>query len=438
MERNQKKTVNFAKQHQHVLLDKDTYLVAIQKHKEHLVCLDTKMKEMKTKLWQRKKDMGGRISILSRTLHQKKHIRIMEDHVNQATATYDKLLSRNKELREEIEHLRRQRCTFAQMNLCLSQKLLSQHNVMDDLVEKSLLAYDQRSDALARMLAVRERSKRETGLCLTEMTELKRVIDHYMKLRSFMVKKSKERVPMGEDEDTKKRKAEQAEREQMGGQSLETYKALHQLIVEVGGDNNLGQIITLFMEDEDNSFAYFNYMNELNNSSNMLKCHINKLRSDIVDLELEKKQYDEQCQVQLKQLQGELEQRRSMANNLKSKYTVVLKFLDQQKTAVAHLFNKMRCNIAPITGKLGCSGMVTDDNVTQFIGILEEQVKLLWMVQAQCSYKESDEVAPPPWNLLQASCSLRSSVAPSAIEAPSADDSSTETLLGLGQYAEPV
>lgn len=47
---------------------------------------------------------------------------------------------------------------------------------------------------------------------------------------------------------------------------------------------------------------------------------------------------------------------------------MVLKFLDQHKTAIAHLFNKMKCNPASIIGKLGCSAQVTDDNVTQFIG----------------------------------------------------------------------
>lgn len=55
------------------------------------------------------------------------------------------------------------------------------------------------------MLAVRERSKKDTSLCNTEMTELKRVIDHEIKLRSFMVQKSKESVPIGEDEEAKKR-----------------------------------------------------------------------------------------------------------------------------------------------------------------------------------------------------------------------------------------
>uniref|UniRef100_A0A8C8G7X0 ODAD1 central coiled coil region domain-containing protein n=1 Tax=Oncorhynchus tshawytscha TaxID=74940 RepID=A0A8C8G7X0_ONCTS len=296
------------------------------------------MKEMQTKLLQRKKEMGGRICSLKRPLHQRKHIRIMEVRVNQVLH-FDKLLCSNQALRDEIDHLRRQRCSFSLMYQRLSRELLSQHNVMEDLVEKSVLAYDQRSEALARMLAVRERSKKDTSLCHTEMTELKRVIDHEIKLRSFMVQKSKER-------------AEQAQRERMGGESLETYQAVHRLLVEVSGNSDLRQLGRTFVENEEKSFAYFNYINELNNNSTMLKDRINKLR----------------VRVHTHTRHRELEQRRGRANNLESQYTVVLKFLDQHKTAIAHLFNKMKCNPASIIGKLGCSAQVTDDNVTQFIG----------------------------------------------------------------------
>uniref|UniRef100_A0A4W5PGD8 ODAD1 central coiled coil region domain-containing protein n=1 Tax=Hucho hucho TaxID=62062 RepID=A0A4W5PGD8_9TELE len=296
------------------------------------------MKEMQTKLLQRKKEMGGRIRSLTRPLHQRKHIRIMEDRVNQvlqATKSFDKLLCSNQALRDEIDHLRRQRCSFALMYQRLSRELLSQHNVMEDLVEKSVLAYDQRSEALARMLAVRERSKKDTSLCHTEMTELKRVIDHEIKLRSFMVQKGLSR------------------RERMGGESLETYQAVHRLLLEVSGDSDLRQLGRTFVENEEKSFAYFNYINELNNNSTMLKDRINKLRVRVHTHTRHR---------------TELEQRCGLANNLESQYTVVLKFLDQHKTAISHLFDKMKCNPAPITGRLGCSAQVTDDNVTQFIG----------------------------------------------------------------------
>lgn len=78
--------------------------------------------------------------------------------VLQATKSFDKLLCSNQALRDEIDHLRRQRCSFALMYQRLSRELLSQHNVMEDLMEKSVLAYDQRSEPQTLCLYVVWRS----------------------------------------------------------------------------------------------------------------------------------------------------------------------------------------------------------------------------------------------------------------------------------------
>jgi hypothetical protein len=64
----------------------------------------------------------------------------------------------------------------------------------------------------------------------------------------------------------------------MGGESLETYQAVHRLLVEVSGNSDLRQLGRTFVENEEKSFAYFNYINELNNNGTMLKDRINKLR----------------------------------------------------------------------------------------------------------------------------------------------------------------
>lgn len=66
--------------------------------------------------------------------------------------------------------------------------------------------------------------------------------------------------------------------------------------------------------------------------------------------------------------QTELEKKRSEANEMEAQHKLVCKSLDQMKIAVAELFSKMKCDPSPITGKLGSSAEVTDDNVTQFIG----------------------------------------------------------------------
>lgn len=54
---------------------------------------------------------------------------------------------------------------------------------------------------------------------------------------------------------------------------------------------------------------------------------------------------------------------------MEAQHKLVSKSLDQMKRAIADLFTKMKCDPSPITGKLGSSAQVTDDNVTLFIGM---------------------------------------------------------------------
>ncbi|XP_041916588.1 coiled-coil domain-containing protein 63-like [Alosa sapidissima] len=422
-------------QHQRLLLETDSYVDLIRTQKEKVAKVEATMKVMQSKIWEKKKQMGGLSATLSRPLQQIKHIRILEDRLNQTTTRFDKQLSRNKALRDAIDHLCQQRGTLASMYHRLNKELAMQHHVMEELVEKSVQAYDQRSEALARMMAVRERSKKEAAQAQTEMTELQRVIDHKAKLRTFMAQKSQDYVPSVEDEEARKRRAEQSQLERMGGESLETYQAVHKHIVAITGERNLHKIANTFVENEEKSFAYFSYINELNNRSTMLRDRINKLKSEILHFEQQNKHHDEQWQGQLKELEAKLEKKRSEANEMEAQCKLVDKSLDQMKRAIADLFSKMKCDPSPVTDKLGSSAQVTDENVTQFIGIVEESLHNHLMLLIQSNFKRSELQETLPYNMLLESCHLLPTLTTSVVEPPSAtsfEEAALDVLQGPG------
>lgn len=72
--------------------------------------------------------------------------------------------------------------------------------------------------------------------------------------------------------------AEQAQRERMGGEGIEVYQAVYKHILNVTGELSLRKIAQKFEVNEEKSFGYFSYINELNNRSTMLRGHINKLK----------------------------------------------------------------------------------------------------------------------------------------------------------------
>ena len=66
-------------------------------------------------------------------------------------------------------------------------------------------AYDQRDDAQAKMMALKERNEKDLAQYSNEYKELMRIIDHDAKLKAFMNMKSQERSELEEEEAAKRR-----------------------------------------------------------------------------------------------------------------------------------------------------------------------------------------------------------------------------------------
>ncbi|KAK1787647.1 hypothetical protein P4O66_016139, partial [Electrophorus voltai] len=297
-----------------------------------------------------------------------------------ATRRFDKLVSKSQEIRNDIDHLRQQRATMTSMYQRLDRELQKQQRVMEALVEKSVIAYDQRSEVLMRMLAVHDQ------------------------------------------------KVEHARQELMEDESPETYQAVHQRIVELMGESDLHQISRTLVDNEEENFANFIYVNELNSKASRLQHRNSELKKEIEQLELknvqyeekykvqlknvqyEEKykvqlknvQYEEKYKVQLKELEAELEVKCLKANTLQAKNTQVCKVLDQQKSAISDLFRKLNCDPTPIMNRPDGSVEVTDYNITQFIGILEEWLLEVLMSDVQTRFKQAEERHLQPQNLLLA------------------------------------
>ena len=62
----------------------------------------------------------------------------------QKLKVFNKLLSQNKDLREDIDHLRREKNIFDDLYKQLSKKLESLKRETQDVIEQATLAYEQR------------------------------------------------------------------------------------------------------------------------------------------------------------------------------------------------------------------------------------------------------------------------------------------------------
>lgn len=97
-------------------------------------------------------------------------------------------------MREEIDHLLKDRTYFNKLHHQLLSHLSSGKKAMVDLIEQATSAYDQREEAQNKLRALKERGKQDVQQQGQEMRELQRRLDRDVKLQEFLSVKGQRRV----------------------------------------------------------------------------------------------------------------------------------------------------------------------------------------------------------------------------------------------------
>jgi len=174
--------------------------------------------------------------------------------------------------------------------------------------------------------------------------------------------------------------------------SVESYEAAFERIKEMTGEDDIDAVVNKFIEVEDRNFALFNYVNELNNKIDILNDQIGDIRHDIDNFESQGVELESQRRVILKDLEERQNKSSKSADEADEKLTGVKKILDQLKAGVESLFNKINCERSAIDDMLGAQAGVTDQNMLQYLGIIEERTNQLLLIQTYVnSQKDPDD-----------------------------------------------
>jgi hypothetical protein len=106
---------------------------------------------------------------------------------------FNTILTQNAKLRDEIDNLRVERNRFEELHKKLENEHEDLRQERAQVIENSTQAYDQREEAQAKMVLMRDKEEKDKQQLNTELKELIRVIDHDKKLKEFMKIKTQER-----------------------------------------------------------------------------------------------------------------------------------------------------------------------------------------------------------------------------------------------------
>ncbi|KAK3730099.1 hypothetical protein QZH41_003645 [Actinostola sp. cb2023] len=370
--------------------------------KDDIFILDTRIRGMEKKNSQQKKNMGGVHMSHARHVQTQKQIRVLENRLNKANVKFNKALAENGRCREEIDNLRKERNKYESCCKKLEQKKLEYKRQASELIDNSKAAYDARDEAQAKMLALKEKNDKDIAQYKTEFMELERIIDHESKLKEFMRVKGEERAELMEGELTSRRKKkDEKDKGDKAEETIESYETAFKKIKEATEIDDIDLLVNKFIEVEDRNFALFNYVNELNNHIEMIQEQINEVNGDITTFKNEGVEMESQrkniMRSQEQQLNTTTEQHEQY--NIQQKHTK--KILEQLKSGIDSLFSKINCDKSAIENLLGSKEGITDNNMIQFLGIIEQRTnELLQVFGFHVSKDSGKEQAPTPMGLL--------------------------------------
>ena len=364
----------------------------LKKEKEAIAGVDEKVAVMREKINQQSKKMGG-----SEDVYQEKHVanmkltRILENRLDEMTKKFSIALTGNLKLREHINHVEGQKARFLDLHKRLQAELIEGKKEIDRISEVATTHFTIRDEAQHRMASLRERADREMAVYNAEIKDVKRILEHDRKLRKFMTTKAEDRASILEDElmvrAIKKYEA------QLNGLQQETskFEEIFDKIKEATGIEDTDTLVESFIENEDRNFALYNYVNNMNTEIENLKDDIRRLKDEI---ELIKKEGVD-SDVHRKEILNELEQKMVEVTDeltlVNKEYKASRRQLELLKPKVESVFNSIECDRSSIAELLGIGVSIDDNNIMQYLGIIEQKCNELLQNKALEKIKKLNE-----------------------------------------------
>jgi hypothetical protein len=356
----------------HFMEGQDEYSRLIVNQQEEIQCLDRQISEIEEKINAQHRHMGGVHASHHRHVTTQHTIRVLENRLNKATREFNDCLASNAKLREEIQHLRSQRGVFDNIHKRLFKDLIKKKRDQVELIEQSTMAFDQRDEAETKMATLQDRNQKDLAQFNMEYKELMRQLDHDTNLKKFLLDKAQERWEMAEALGNERKKNFEAKSERHAEKTLKEYLNAFIEIKKITGETENEKLVERFIEMEDQNFAMFSYVNEINNQLEQQTDNIKMLENQISTQKADAEETIEIKNNELKQLDAEYRGKVHSETEINKTIKAQKEMLFELKNGINQIFRNTKCSMEQIERRLGNQREVNDQNIMEYLAVIEE------------------------------------------------------------------
>ncbi|KAI4467547.1 hypothetical protein MML48_2g00018177 [Holotrichia oblita] len=394
-EHNVKKDAQTVARLNELLAEHDYFRDLIKQEKGHLNEIDDQISMVNKLLVELKSKQITDEQCQRRVMEGQRTLEALENKLDTANKRFCVILTENRKLRAEIDHLLQERAHFNVLWEKLISNLAHGKKYMIDLIEQATIAYDQREEWCQKLQALRNRARSDLVAHTLEMRELERRKDHDMKLETFLSIKGQKRIMHDLEEKYRKRREQQ--RQELEKQ-LAAYRDILQNVTEFTNESNVAVIARNFTKQEEENFALFKYITELNKEMEDLADELGRMH---VKIDEQKMLHDKRAIQQaetLENLRNELAVKTEEAEKVENELATTERVLDNLLKGIDKLFKICKCTNAPLLELLGNNTNINNYNVLLYLEMLEQRVDELIM---GVYYKEKDKRTKSKDNIIK-------------------------------------
>ena len=257
----------------------DAVTRSVESEKKRGEEVDLRTKTVREAMLAERKDMGGNNAPAEQNQAVNKQIKVLEHRLHRALVKFNEAIAANKELREEIDNLRRERVVFDGIYKKLQLDLSERKKKMAEIIEVANVAYEARDRAQAEISSLKVSAEKEKAEFEHDWKELGMMLEEDRKRQDFL---SRERLRTKDAEITRGSLSMEDETElkkvvtkghwnlakdkaaiHSGMEKVQTYEEAFAKIQAATGISDIEELVRQFIENEDANFKMFNYLNEL-------------------------------------------------------------------------------------------------------------------------------------------------------------------------------
>ena len=406
------------------------YVKRIEAERRKIEELDMAIAKFQDRILDQKSRVGGVNAAQENNKLIQQQIRVLENRLDKNLTKFNETLAQNKALRHRVDEYRRERVVFDGIYKKLERELHEKKQEMASIIEDSKNAYQARDKSQSELMALQQNADKERMAFDREFKDMGEMIKSQQAALEQLRLKQFERT-----NDSKKTSSDtkqlrdgtstdgpgtwsnaKANNVPLSQEIIHSYEDAIKRIQETTGIYDINEIVTRFLEAEEQNFSLFNYVNDINSEIERLEHSISDMRNQIEKYRGQGMSSDTQRKKTMRDLEDKLGKTEKKADDFLLRYDASVRTMTQLKNGIHSIFQRIGASNTSVDEMLGNQG-VTESNMLQYLGIIEQRTSEILQQFAASQIGVSND-----YSLQLPSVVAADKTAPLAVQPPSYEE----------------